>query len=260
MTFDTANGKFNASEGFAKFISESPTGLAPFEEESAFLLDEFENASPNQLEEFEETIETISLSEPVGERSQEGEEEVREDETPDEDSQSFEDVASGEEETEDIETASEESETESLVGEEIVREKFPEEAGRIPQSVIGFVCRHAVDLSSIMDSHGRMIGRSWIHLIDFPCAGMVKPSWVEHAINKGAEGVFVVACYPGTCHHRRGACVIHGRWNGLRQPSLSENIDRKRLTLIFSNVIEREEFIEKLENFLQDIPAYSMDD
>jgi len=226
----------------SSFKIENSSGLAPFEEESSILLDEYPEL-PNLLEEFEETLDTVFLVEPFSEEGEGGE--------PYEEALLEEKGEEGEEgeKEEEGEVLEEEAPSEE-------EELFPEEIGVPPQPkapVVGFVCRHAVDLGRVMDSQGRMAGRSLVHLIGLPCAGMVKPSWIEGALARGASGVLVVACRVGTCHHRRGACIVRGRFYGWREPALKDTVDRSRVKLIHTHPLEREGFLSEVETFLLEL-------
>jgi coenzyme F420-reducing hydrogenase delta subunit len=104
-----------------------------------------------------------------------------------------------------------------------------------------------------MDAHGRMIGRNTVHFIEMPCAGMVKPKWLKYVLDKGASGAFVVSCFPGSCHHRRGACVFHGRWEGSRDPALDRHVSQSRIRLFEGHLAARDDLLRRLEEFLQKI-------
>ena len=238
---DTDSGE----TGLEEFETGSRIGLAPFEEAGTTLIDEYTLSSPNLLDEFEDTLGIL----PVVEPDQSDQEETE---------------AGGEEEDEIEETADEFGEKgEVEIPEGTEEEPLVIERPTIPQPlnpVIGLVCRHAIELAGIMDSHGRMIGRGVVHLIDLPCAGMVKPEWLKHALEKGASGVFVAACEPASCHHRRGACIFKRRFDGSGEPALSPEIDRRRIRLFYANTIERDLLLARIEQFLSDLAEINSGD
>jgi coenzyme F420-reducing hydrogenase delta subunit len=43
-----------------------------------------------------------------------------------------------------------------------------------------------------------------IHIIRVPCTGKVDVIHMLHAIQKGADGVYLVGCLEGTCHYNEG--------------------------------------------------------
>ncbi len=263
MTGIPNNGSEKERLGLEEFEIGSATGLAPFEEESTILLDEFTTASPNLLEEFEETYETIHIDELLGSITQGDEEEPQEEPDPDESAPSVEPSApegeadeSGDEE--DAEPEDEGDEVEQVEAEppEVVEEpppKEPEEELEPLTPVVGFVCEHAVDLPELMDLQGRMNGRPIAHLVALPCAGMVKPSWLELALDQGASGVFVIACEPGSCHHRTGSCILEERWIGKRRPMLKSRVDRERVRLFQFHRPARDELLGRIDAFLAEL-------
>ena len=222
-------------------------GLAEFEIGMPTFLDEYTDASPNLLDEFESSRDIIFSLDPIPE--------TPEIEHPD--------TQPGElsADTPSQEPQPAESDQALLVPTSEIEPREPKTdqppeplpLAYKPASVIGFVCKHSINLSEIMDPHGRMIGRTEVHLIEIPCAGMVKPEWLEHALREGASGVFVVACDPGSCFHRRGGCVFEGRWQGTREPRVGEDIDRNRARLVHAHFLARESLLKDIEKFLNDL-------
>ena len=70
-----------------------------------------------------------------------------------------------------------------------------------------------------------------IKIIRVPCTGKVDVMYLLRAIQKGADGVYVVGCLEGTCHYKEGNYRARERVNYVR--SLLEEIgleaDRVRM-------------------------------
>ena len=70
-----------------------------------------------------------------------------------------------------------------------------------------------------------------IKIIRVPCTGKVDVMYLLRAIQKGADGVYVVGCLEGTCHYKEGNFRARERVNYVR--SLLEEIgleaDRVRM-------------------------------
>jgi len=230
-------------KGLIEFEHGSSTALAPFEDDCSILLDEHSTAGLDLLDEFDEKIY-------FGERT-EAEEQEDEAEEPPEKPEEAEPEEPVEEEPSEAEAVVGEEREEGLEEEPSVEE--PETALEPANPVIGFVCEHALDLPVLLDAQGRMIGHPIVRLIRLPCAGMVKPSWLELALKKGASGALVVACNPGSCHHRTGACVLEERWNGARRPMLPSRCDRSRLRLFMSHRAAQADLIKEIEGFLAEL-------
>jgi len=248
----TAQGE---KSGLDEFETGSAIGLAPFEEGAGILLDELSEASPGVLEEIDFSIEPFRLSEMLGKIPGENGIEEEGEPSPTEEPGAPEGAVQGPgDETAAIETAVEDE----IREEEPPHEAEPEEREpkRVPEPanpVIGFVCEHALDVGGLVDARGMMIQSTKVHLISVPCAGMVKPSWLRHALDNGASGAFVVSCTPGSCRHRTGASVTVARWEGKARPMLLSRCDRRRLKLFLDHKANRKEILREIGEFVKEI-------
>ena len=68
--------------------------------------------------------------------------------------------------------------------------------------------------------------------IEFLCAAMVPPSFVEYALRAGADGVLVAACREGDCEFRTGDALVRGRLAAQRAPALRPTVPRDRVRLV----------------------------
>ena len=50
-----------------------------------------------------------------------------------------------------------------------------------------------------------------VKLVKLPCTGKTDPRYILKAFEDGADGVYVVACPVGNCHHVRGNERAHAR-------------------------------------------------
>ena len=222
------------------------TGLAPFEEESSILLDDFSFGSPIMLDDFNVTSEVVYLDDLFGNSNEEN---VDSDELIEEPGEGVE--ALGEEA--DAELTGDDIGAQPPEGEEGLVTGEPETALPPSRPVFAFVCECAVDTKELVDEHGRMRTRPEVHVFALPCAGMVKPSWIELAMDRDASGVMVIACEPGSCRHRTGSCILRARWKGERRPMLKSRIDRSRVRLIQHHPVTGDELMKKIEGFLGEL-------
>jgi len=255
-----------------EFESGSAVGLAPFEKMGGTQLDEIAEIPYGMLTEFESPVEFINLNENRSETSPD---------EPDENGDSGPKTAPPEpvEPAPDVELERESIEEEELIGDESeyiepVDEIIPEGAEverkttgayeepslfepEIPHEpakpTIGFVCEHAINLSGLVNQNGWMHAHPMVRLIKVPCAGMVKMSWLEDAISKGASGVVVISCSVENCHHRSGAKVTMERWNCEREPCINGLSDNPRVKLISNYRAARNEILDELGKFIESI-------
>jgi coenzyme F420-reducing hydrogenase delta subunit len=96
------------------------------------------------------------------------------------------------------------SNSESVGSSEAVRERHHEV--NFPPKIIGFACNWrshgGADLAGSVDSNVRC--PPGIRLIQVMCSGMVAPSYVLRAFEKGADGVLLTGCHIGDCHYCEG--------------------------------------------------------
>jgi len=230
-----------------EFEHASATSLAQIEDACTTILDEYVYGSSG-LEEIENSMETVLLDETVEDEPSEPEKEKEEPPSEEE---------PGEEEVEEPKDITEEPE-EGLIEEEPEEpEKEPEEPPEPPPEpenpVIGFICRHALDVNAVADEDGVMTEHPLVRLIELPCAGMVKPEWLKDVLEKGMSGVFVVSCRETSCAHRRGAEITKERMEGKRRPIIAGKFERGRFRLWEFHPLDREEFMTELAKFIRDI-------
>jgi quinol-cytochrome oxidoreductase complex cytochrome b subunit/coenzyme F420-reducing hydrogenase delta subunit len=66
------------------------------------------------------------------------------------------------------------------------------------------------------------------------CAGQLPPSFVEHALKRGAHGVLVTGCREGDCDFRFGNGVAAGRLAGARLPRLRAGLAPARVRTLWA--------------------------
>jgi len=88
-------------------------------------------------------------------------------------------------------------------------------------SIVGLVCEKSVNQRELIDIKSKKInGMPNVSIVTFPCAGMINHFVIEHAIESGADGVFVAGCQTGECNFREGSKWAQARLKGERAPVL----------------------------------------
>ncbi len=263
------------NRGLDEFETGSGINLSPFEEDSSIQLDEhpLETYQDGMLEEIDEVLEKIHFDGMLGNgEDEEGQEETEDvpeevgepDEEPGEPEKVEEEVTESPDEDLSAEEIEDDDDTIEIGAEDqyIEREFSPEHEPvehepEVPlepvNPVIGFVCEHAMDLTGVIDASDKMFDRPIVRLISVPCAGMVKPSWLKHALDNGASGVFIVSCAPGTCHHRTGADICTERWDMKRRPMVLRSCERRRMRKFDFFKVAGQENMIALDNFLLEL-------
>ncbi len=72
-----------------------------------------------------------------------------------------------------------------------------------------------------------------IKLVRLPCTGKVDVRYILEAFEQGADGVYIVACPLGNCHHVRGNERGQARVARARQLLRSIGLEGERLDMFF---------------------------
>lgn len=84
-----------------------------------------------------------------------------------------------------------------------------------------------------------------------PCAGAVNTHYTEQILNKGVQGVLIVACEPQDCHFREGNKWAAARYEKERRPKLKEDADVSRIRVIQAPHIKN--ISKDLDEFRKDL-------
>jgi len=251
--------EIKGEKGSGRMLDEFEVGsvnsLAPFEDESAILLEDFPGSGSggDLLDEFDAAIEKIYIDEILGSMTDDEEAEEVEEEEPGNEEGEDEDVT-GEGEDETLELGAEEEYIEKVEPPEPEAEPVvPEGPFKPVNPVIGFICESALDTAKMVDPSGKMYEIPNVRVMPVPCAGMVKPSWLKMALDKGASGVFVVSCTEGSCRHRRGVTVLNERWSGDRRPMVLSSCDIRRLRRFTVHPVEGGKVIGEIMDYLSEL-------
>ena len=79
---------------------------------------------------------------------------------------------------------------------------------------------------------GAMLDGPATAALEFLCAAMVPPSFVEYALRAGADGVLIAGCREGDCEFRTGDELIAARLDAARKPALRASVPRERVRLV----------------------------
>ncbi|MDR7483955.1 MAG: hydrogenase iron-sulfur subunit [Armatimonadota bacterium] len=118
----------------------------------------------------------------------------------------------------------------------------PAPGGGAPR-VVGFVCDWAVSTAGLTDAAGRLLAHPSVVLIQVPCSGFIRPSWLEETLRAGAEGVFVVGCPYGDCLNREGNYLMRERIEQLQRRLQRRKVEPERLSMLAHGLHDREAFL-----------------
>ena len=99
--------------------------------------------------------------------------------------------------------------------------------------ITAFMCIYCGYMAADTASALRIQYPANVKLIKLPCTGKTDPRYILKAFEEGADGVYVVACPMGNCHHVRGN--VRGLARVERTKHLLDEIglDGERLDMFF---------------------------
>lgn len=107
--------------------------------------------------------------------------------------------------------------------------------------------------------HGALADADADSTLTLPCVAMAPPSLIDFALGRGlAEGVAVIGCAEGRCHHRLGDVWTRQRIDRVRDPYLRARVPRERVATIWAGPTERTRVAKELAAFrssLASLPA-----
>ena len=121
--------------------------------------------------------------------------------------------------------------------------------------IIGFLC-HWCSYEGA-DSAGRA-GKAYpanLRFIRVMCSGRVDPQFVIKAFREGADGILILGCHPGDCHHREGNYYALRRYTLLKRLLDQFGIEQARLKLDWISASEGDKFVRVVTQMVDDIKA-----
>ena len=121
--------------------------------------------------------------------------------------------------------------------------------------VVAFCCRHCAYSAADLAGGGRMSYPPAVKIVEMPCTGRASVLEILHAFEKGADGVAVAGCLPGTCHYIQGN--IHASQRVDHAAKLLEEIglEPQRVRMINISAAMGEQFAIEVTNFVEAIEA-----
>ena len=121
--------------------------------------------------------------------------------------------------------------------------------------VVAFCCRHCAYSAADLAGGSRMKYPPAVKIVEMPCTGRASVLEILHALEKGADGVAVAGCLPGTCHYIRGN--LHAAQRVEHAANLLEEIglETERVRMINISAAMGEQFVIDITNFVEAISA-----
>ncbi len=115
--------------------------------------------------------------------------------------------------------------------------------------VVGFICDWAVNLKPYLNEQHQLRAMPSVHIIPVPCSGFVRPEWLEDALTRGADGVFVTGCPYGDCVNREGNYLMRDRVDQLQRRLQRRRVDPARMAMLAHGLHDFEAFLAEVRAF-----------
>jgi F420-non-reducing hydrogenase iron-sulfur subunit len=111
--------------------------------------------------------------------------------------------------------------------------------------ITAFMCNYCAYMSADTAGALRLQYPANVKLVRLPCTGKTDIRYILKAFEEGADGVYVVACPIGNCHHVRGNERGLRRVQKAKQILKSIGLQEERLDMVFMSGGQGQEFADK---------------
>jgi coenzyme F420-reducing hydrogenase delta subunit len=132
-------------------------------------------------------------------------------------------------------------------------ESVNREASKV--QVVAFCCRHCAYSAADLAGGGRISYPPAVRIVEMPCTGRASVLEILHALEKGADGVAVAGCLPGTCHYIQGNIHASQRVDHAANILDEIGLEPRRVRMINVSAAMGEQFAIEVSNFVEAIEA-----
>jgi len=121
--------------------------------------------------------------------------------------------------------------------------------------VMAFCCRHCAYSAADLAGGGRISYPPAVKIVEMPCTGRASVLEILHALEKGADGVAVAGCLPGTCHYIQGNIHASQRVDHAAKILGEIGLEPERVRMINISAAMGAQFAMEITNFVEAIEA-----
>ena len=121
--------------------------------------------------------------------------------------------------------------------------------------ITAFMCNYCAYMSADTAGIQRVQYPANVKLVRLPCTGKTDIRYLLKAFEDGADGVYVVACPIGNCHHVRGNERGLRRVQKAKQILKSIGLQEERLDMVFMSGGQGQEFADKASEMTERVRA-----
>ncbi len=110
--------------------------------------------------------------------------------------------------------------------------------------ITGFMCIYCAYMAADTAGSQRIQYPANVKLVKLPCTGKTDIRYILKAFEEGADGVYLVACPIGNCHHVRGNERGQRRVQKAKEILKSIGLEEERLDIFFMSGEQGQTFAE----------------
>ncbi len=124
-------------------------------------------------------------------------------------------------------------------------------AGEKNPKVVAFLCNWCSYAGADKAGASQLPVPQELSVIRVMCSGRLEPTLILEAIQKGADGVMVLACHPGDCHYKEGNLRAFCRAELLERMLPQLGVDPRRFSFDYVSAAEAEKFSRITTEFVE---------
>jgi coenzyme F420-reducing hydrogenase delta subunit len=121
-----------------------------------------------------------------------------------------------------------------------------------PKTIV-FCCNWCSYAGADLAGTSRLKIKPNFRVVRVMCSGRLEPSFILHALAKGADGVMIAGCHPGDCHYNSGNYKARRRVMLLKNMLSQLGVEPQRLRLEWISASEGTKFQGTVNEFIEEI-------
>ena len=119
--------------------------------------------------------------------------------------------------------------------------------------ILGFLCNWCSYTGADLAGTSRIQYPPNVRIVRVMCSARIDPSFVIHALVRGADGVLVCGCHPGDCHYSEGNYKTMRRFPLLKKILSEMGVEEPRVRLEWVSASEGQRFADIVRDMTEQL-------
>lgn len=119
--------------------------------------------------------------------------------------------------------------------------------------ILGFLCNWCSYTGADLAGTSRIQYPPNVRIVRVMCSARIDPSFVIHALARGADGVLVCGCHPGDCHYSEGNYKTMRRFPLLKKMLCEMGVEEPRVRLEWVSASEGQRFADIVRDMTEQL-------